>query len=55
MSKYSEHTKESAVRDILDGRLLLEEVMAKYGILSAITIKKWLREALENTDKIVAE
>lgn len=55
MSRYSEQTKEEAVKDILEGHLLLEEVMIKYGILSAITIKKWLREALENGDNIVSE
>lgn len=55
MPKYSEHIKEGVVRDILEGRLLLNEVMDKYGILSAITIKKWLREALENTKQIMSQ
>ncbi|WP_164109862.1 MULTISPECIES: hypothetical protein [Sphingobacterium] len=55
MSKYSKNIKEGAVRDILEGRLLLDEAMIKYGILSPVTIKKWLREALGKAEKVAAE
>ena len=55
MSKYNKNIKEGAVRDILEGRLLLDEAMIKYGILSPVTIKKWLREALGSAEKIAAE
>ena len=44
--KYDKHIKEGAVSDIMEGRLLIDEAMEKYGILSSVTIKKWLKEAL---------
>ncbi|MBL1409534.1 transposase [Sphingobacterium faecale] len=51
--RYSKQIKERVVRDILDGELLIDEAMTKYGILSPITIKKWLREALDEVGKAV--
>ncbi|ERJ58005.1 hypothetical protein [Sphingobacterium paucimobilis] len=44
--KYDKHTKEAAVRDIMEGRLLIGEVMVKYGVLSQATIKKWMRASI---------
>lgn len=48
--KFKRHSKEvrkAVVRDIRTGTLLIEEAMVRYGVLSPKTIKKWLKEALE--------
>lgn len=45
--KYSNEIKKEVVNNIMEGRLLIDEAMATYGVLSRATIKKWLREALD--------
>ena len=44
--KYSNEIKKEVVDDIMQGKLLIEEAMQRYGVLSQVTIKKWLKEAL---------
>lgn len=48
--KYSNEIKQEVVYNIMEGRLLIDEAMATYGVLSRATIKKWLREALDEAE-----
>lgn len=42
--RYTAKTQESVIDAILSGELLLEEAMAKYGILSKKTVIRWLKK-----------
>ncbi|UIR56991.1 hypothetical protein LZQ00_04045 [Sphingobacterium sp. SRCM116780] len=43
--RYPDQVKEEVVNGILNGELLLKEAMIKYGILTHITIVKWIKKA----------
>lgn len=51
--KYKKEIRDDVVKDIVEGKLLLSEAMLKYGVLSPITIKKWLMEAKGKKDIIL--
>ena len=43
-TRYTAKTQESVINELLSGGLLLEEVMAKHGILSRKTVIRWLKK-----------
>jgi len=50
--RYTAKTQESVINELLSGELLLEEVMAKHGILSKKTVIRWLKKyRLEETNR----
>jgi len=50
-NRYSRHTKENVVNELVNGELWLEEAMVKYQIHDSRTVVAWLRKYIREKKK----